>query len=115
MKQISDLWGYSGYQTEFLFRNAKQFTGLQDCQARDLPKLDFHFNACFTTLNLARVQAQQQHQGDTDFVLSMASVKRCALNSHLLERFIRELDLDSTSIKSHPSYQNLQNYGIIAA
>jgi hypothetical protein len=103
------------FQIEFLFRNAKQFTGLQDCQARDLPKLDFHFNACFTALNLARVQAQQQHNSKTDFVFSMASVKRCALNQHLLERFILELELDSTSIKSHPSYQTLQNYGMIAA
>jgi Transposase DDE domain len=103
------------FQIEFLFRNAKQFTGLQDCQARSLPKLDFHFNACFTTLNLARVQTQHQHQGDPDFSLSMASVKRCALNDHLLERFIRELELDSTAIKSHPNYQNLRQYGIIAA
>jgi hypothetical protein len=45
----------------------------------------------------------------------MASVKRHALNQHLLGRLIRELELDSTSIKSHPSYQTLQNYGIIAA
>ena len=29
----------------FIFRDAKQFTGLSDCQARHLPRLDFHFNA----------------------------------------------------------------------
>ena len=30
---------------EFLFRDAKQFTGLQHCQARSESKLNFHFNA----------------------------------------------------------------------
>ena len=33
------------FQIEFIFRDAKQFTGLSDCQARHLPRLDFHFNA----------------------------------------------------------------------
>lgn len=102
------------FQVEFIFRNAKQFTGLQDCQARHLAKLDFHFNACFTALNLARVEAQQ-HRGDHPFVFSMATVKRRALNAHLLERFILELDLEPTSIKSHPNYQSLRSYGAIAA
>ena len=27
-----------------MFRDSKRFTGLADCQARDLTKLDFHFN-----------------------------------------------------------------------
>ena len=103
------------FQIEFIFRNAKQFTGLQDCQARTLPKLDFHFNACFTALNLAQLEARQHHQGDAPFVFSMASVKRRALNHHLLERFIAQLELEPTSIKSHPNYPSLQSYGSIAA
>ena len=36
------------FQIEFLFRDAKQFTGLTDCQARSQAKLDFHFNASLT-------------------------------------------------------------------
>lgn len=31
------------FQIEFLFRDAKQFTGLNHCQARSEEKLDFHF------------------------------------------------------------------------
>jgi len=46
----------SRFQIEFIFRDAKQFTGLADCQARDLTKLDFHFNACLLALNLAKFQ-----------------------------------------------------------
>ena len=41
------------------------------------------------------------------------SFKRIALNRHLLERFISLLDLDSTSIKSHPRFPDLCSYGAI--
>lgn len=103
------------FQIEFIFRDAKQFTGLSDCQARDLKKLDFHFNASLTALNLAKLDAVQQHTSNNAFVFSMASIKRRALIDHLLEAFISKLDLSPTSIKSHPNYQNLRSYGSIAA
>ena len=103
------------FQIEFLFRDAKQFAGLEDCQARDLVKTEFHFNASLTALNLAKVEAQQPHLGQERLPFSMASAKRRALNQHLLDRFIENLDLEPTSIKSHPNYSTLCNYGIIAA
>jgi hypothetical protein len=103
------------FQIEFIFRDSKQFTGLADCQARDLTKLDFHFNSSLTALNLAKWDAVQQHNSDSDFVFSMASYKRRGLNHHLLERFIDKFDLDPTLIKSHPNYPSLYDYGIIAA
>ena len=106
------------FQIEFIFRDAKQFTGLEDCQARDLTKLEFHFNACLTALNLAKVETHPPHrphpaQEPTPF--SMATLKRRALDQHLLERFIATLDLEPTLIKSHPNYPTLCDYGIIAA
>lgn len=102
------------FQIEFIFRDAKQFTGLTDCQARDFTKLDFHFNASLMVLNLAKFDAFQLHRSTQPFVFSMASCKRLALNRHLLERFISLLDLDSTSIKSHPRFPDLCSYGAIA-
>jgi hypothetical protein len=109
------LYYKSRFQIEFLFRDSKQFTGLADCQARDLTKLDFHFNASLTALNLAKWDAVQQHNSETDFVFSMASYKRRAFNAHLLERFIDKLELKPTLIKSHPNYSKLYDYGVIAA
>lgn len=103
------------FQIEFIFRDAKQFTGLQDCQARDVKKLDFHFNASLAALNLAKLDTQCQHQGDQPWTFSMATVKRRALNDHLLETFIAKLDLEPNAIKSHPNYPDLRNYGVIAA
>jgi hypothetical protein len=49
------------FQIEFIFRDARQFTGLADCQARDPQALDTHVNASLTALNLAKA-ALLQHQ-----------------------------------------------------
>lgn len=88
---------------------------MSDCQARDVLKLDFHFNASFTALNLAKFDAYRQHQGQKPFVFSITSVKRRALTQHLLERFIVNLDLEPSLIKSHPNYSTFFDYGTIAA
>ena len=49
------------FQIEFCFRDSKQFTGLNDCQARDLKKLDFAFNASLTSVNIAKVMCQRYY------------------------------------------------------
>ena len=43
------------FQIEFCFRDSKQFTGLNNCQARDLRKLDFAFNASLASVNIAKL------------------------------------------------------------
>ena len=47
------------FQEEFCFRDAKQFLGLTDCQARDKRKLDFAFNSSFTALNVAKIMCKE--------------------------------------------------------
>jgi hypothetical protein len=108
----------SRFQIEFIFRDAKQFTGLCDCQSRQQQSLDFHFNASLAALNLAKLE-QQKTQSDTGEdsqpqSFSMATYKRLALNGHLLERFISMLELDPTLIKAHPNYDSLLHYGSLA-
>lgn len=110
----------SRFQIEFIFRDAKQFTGLCDAQTRDANRLDFHFNASLTALNLAKYEEQCRHQSIDDspqesVPFSMSSYKRMAFNDHLLELFISKLALDPTLIKSHPNYEKLRHHGIIAA
>ena len=79
------------FQIEFLFRDAKQFTGLPvcvhrtgrcDCQARDQKRLDFHFNASLTTLNLAKAELTLTQENDQSVICSMASVKALYFNQH---------------------------------
>ena len=68
-KEIIDYYR-TRFQIVFCYRDGKQFTGLTDCQSRDLNKLHFHFNASLTSVNLAKVKAIEKGT-----VLSMASVK----------------------------------------
>jgi hypothetical protein len=122
--QIAEL-GWTGSpsmthtQAEFIFRDAKQFTGLCDCQSRQEQSLDFHFNASLAALNLAKLEQQQAVDFDVSSTqpvsFSMATYQRQSLNHHLLERFISMLDLDQTLIKSHPNYPTLLHYGSLTS
>lgn len=103
------------FQIEFLFRDSKQFTGLEDCQSRTAKKLDFHFNSSLSALNLAKLQAWQNRDPNQPFIFSMASLKRRALNDFLLDTFISKLELLPDVIKSHPNYEALRSYGVITA
>lgn len=103
------------FQIEFVFRDARQFTGLQDCQARSPQAIDSHVNASLTALNLAKLALAQQQQKDEPLHFSVGSLKRTLFNEHLLELFICYFDLDPTLIKSHPLYSELLEYGSLAA
>lgn len=72
------------FQIEFNYRDAKQFTGLTDCQARDERKLDFAFNASFAAVNIAKVVRRQ-----LDPNLSIGRMKSLMVNAHYLMRIIR--------------------------
>jgi hypothetical protein len=76
------------FQIEFIFRDAKQFTGLSDCQSRSSQRLGFHFNASLIALNLAKYEAYNRHSSPEPFVFSIASYKRREFNRHLLYTFI---------------------------
>jgi hypothetical protein len=103
----------SNFRIEFIFRHAKQVTGLEDCQSCKADKLDFYFNASLTALNLAKADLLQQHASQEAAIFSIASYKRRALNEHLLERFIAKFVLNPTLIKSKPDYDAMCAYGLI--
>ncbi len=63
------------------FRDAKGYTGLMDCQARDKWKLDFVFNASFTSLNVAKVTMKEM-----GMEYSMSSFKSLMTNIYLVKR-----------------------------
>jgi Transposase DDE domain len=100
------------FQIEFLFRDAKQFTGLTDCQARSQAQLNFHFNASLTAVTLAKLETRQ-HKGEAASGFSMASLKRRAFNQHLIERISRHLAKGHSLEKFSPDYEELCNYGTI--
>ena len=69
------------FQIEFCFRDSKQFTGLNDCQARDLRKLDFAFNASLASVNIAKVMRQRYYPS-----LSIGLLKAYLSNIYMLKR-----------------------------
>ncbi len=103
------------FQIEFLFRDAKQFTGLQDCQARDKEALHFHFNMALAAVGVTKIEALTEQSAPQPQVFSLASWKQRAFNEHLLDVFISKLALEPTVIKNHPHYDYLRTYGAIAA
>ena len=74
----------SRFQIEFCFRDAKQFSGLCDCQAREPWKLDYAFNASFTSLNVAKVMMKE-----IGMDYSMASFKSLMFNTYLTKRIFK--------------------------
>ena len=100
------------FQIEFLFRDAKQFTGLCDCQARSEPALHSHFNASFTALNLIK-----WHDRSLAFErkpISVASWKIRFFNTLLINRFSCNFDLDLNLIKSSPLYEQICKFGAVS-
>jgi hypothetical protein len=105
------------FQIEFIFRDAKQFLGLNDCQARCSNSLNFHFNASMTALNLLKLEDRKSRLNNPNkgnHVISIASWKIRKFNEHLLERFSLYLGLDFNSIKLLPSFEALCSYGVIS-
>ena len=100
------------FHIELLCRDAKQFTGLTDCQARSQATLHFHCNASLSAVTLAKLDARQQ-SGDAATAVSMASRMRRAFHQHLIERISRHVAEGHSLEKSSPAYEELCNYGTI--
>jgi len=105
----------SRFTIEFLIRDAKQSAGLADCQARDRKALEFHWNASFAVVNLARLKASQTNPATEPKPFSMKSIKQQFFNEHLLKMFISKLGLEQTLIKYQEHFEKLRNYAIISA
>ncbi|MBM3435418.1 MAG: transposase [Bacteroidetes bacterium] len=108
------LYYKSRYQIEFLFRDAKQFTGLTQCQARDEKKLHFHFNASLTTVSIAKAAYYLpiNKQGNGSF--SMSDVKTLHLNKIIADRIFANLDMDMSCTKIQRIYRDVLWLGKIA-
>ena len=104
----------SRFQIEFLFRDAKQFTGLTHCQARDTQALDFAFNLSLSAINVAKAFCRQYGE---DY--SIADVKLLMHNAMMLERFLSTFGKSpnlhkNQGLKEH-DVKDLLLYGLKAA
>ena len=102
------------FQIEFLYRDAKQHTGLTNCQARGKNKLDFHFNAALTAVNLAK-HDWLTTKGNEAKPFSMSDYKTLYNNTLMLERFICMFAINPNTPKNQKIFKELLIYGRIAA
>lgn len=103
------------FQMEFLYRDGKQHTGLEDCQAREENKLNFHFNLSLTAINAAKIEHWLSKPVNERGSFSMADIKTMYHNALLLERFFDMFAIKPNSIKNHQCVKELINFGKIAA
>lgn len=98
------------FQLEFVFRDAKQFTGLTHCQARNSNALSFAFNASLTSVNIARAFARLQGMD-----LSVGSTKTLLRNAAMVERFISMSGKHADMRFNNTDFKELLFYGVRAA
>lgn len=104
----------SRFQIEFLYRDAKQFTGLTSCQGRSENKLDFHFNAALTAVNLAK-HDWLSCGSNIGKPFSMADHKTLYNNALMLERFMCRFAINPNTAKNQKIVKELLDYGKIAS
>ena len=80
------------FQIELLFRDAKQFTGLTQCQARSQNKLDCHLNASLAAINVARLMLEN----DESFHKSMNALVRRMTGRRIWQVIYSQLGLEGS-------------------
>lgn len=102
------------FQIEFLFRDAKQFTGLNHCQARSKEKIYFHINTSLTAVSVAKI-AHYFKKDHTKIPFSIADIKTSYFNELMLDLFLSNLRIDPKLIKNKAMINKLIQFGTIAA
>ena len=103
------------FQIEFLYRDAKQLTGLEECQSRQNKAMEFHINLSLSVINVAKVLHWFKIPKDQRPAFSMADIKTKYINELLLDKLITIYGKDPNVEKNNPEIQKLYQIGRIAA
>lgn len=102
------------FQIEFIFRDAKGFTGLTDCQSRNERRINYHLNVSLLALNVAKLEDNAlQKKAGTNHPFSMTSWARKFHVEFVINRFISMFELDLLQIKSNPIFEVVLSFGSI--
>ncbi len=102
------------FQIEFLFRDAKQFTGLSHCQARSEDKIYFHTNLSLTAIGVAKV-AHYYHKKSDKYTYSISDVKTVYFNELMLNLFFSNFQISDELQKNNEVIRKVMCFGKIAA
>ena len=103
------------FQIEFLFRDAKQHTGLTHCQARSENKIHFHTNMSLTTVGVAKIAHYFKAQHKEKVSFSMADIKTQYFNEMMLNLFFTNFHIDPNLIKNKDAIDKFRYFGKIVA
>ena len=103
------------FQIEFTFRDAKQHTGMNHCQARSTNKLHFHWNTSLTAINLAKITHWLQIPKSEREAFSIEQVKTIYHNELLIKRFFDVFGIKPNLTKNKEKIKQLLYYGARAA
>lgn len=99
---------YQGrFQIEFLFRDAKQFTGLSHCQSTNLLKIENHLNLSMTAVSVAKMAHHLSDANEFNPPFSMAQITDYYRNLHFVDQFSQALGLNPTLTKNNPNIKKL--------
>jgi hypothetical protein len=115
--EVMTLCRYYGlcFQVEFLIRDAKQYSGLEDCQCRSKQKLYTHFNVALTVVSLAKAAYWLPLPVERRGSFSMADIKMWHMNPLLTDRIFENLDLELNNRKIKHLYHQCLNFGRLRA
>ncbi len=105
----------SRFQIEFLYRDAKQHTGLEDTQSRHPEALEYHFNMSLTAVSVAKAVHHLSIEKNQRGPFSMADIKTQYFNELIVDRVFDVFANVPNLTKNHPVLQCLYNLGKIAA
>ena len=107
------------FQIEFLFRDAKQHTGLGHAQTLDAPGQEHFANASFTALNLFRLEERDEaiiaDQSRQERVSSIRSLKSYKHHRFILNLFISRLALSRDDKNLEAVIEEVSRVGAVAA
>ena len=103
------------FQIEFLIRDCKQYTGLEECQARSEIKLYNHFNMSMMSVSLMKFKCWATLPEKEDVPFSMRSIKTWYYNKFLTETIFSNLGIQLNCSKIKRLYNQCLNIGAMAA
>jgi len=103
------------YQIEFLYRDAKQYAGLEHCQSKSETKLHFHFNTALTTVSIVKAIYHLSQPIEQRTPFSMADIKTQYFNELMFDLIISKCGISPHDPKIISIKKNVLNFGKIRA
>ena len=103
------------FQNEFIFRDGKQWTGLDERQARSEENIYSHVNYAMTKVNIPKAIIRKDIEEDQPISYSVRDIKTELYNQYLLERIIINYDIDPELQNSTELKCKILDFGKVAA